>query len=159
MTILYSSLSFLCHWTLPSATDSRCTVTLQPLSPSQMSEQHAFLLWAVLNSPSCCAVVTVSTQAWNLSPLCQQMLQAERRASVRGGNIKEQQTGGKIATQNQAPPSSYEGNKHWGALCFIDDEEAVFSKNSQMQWQWRSKITPGLSFNELLFVVTEPINP
>lgn len=73
------SLSFLCHWTFPSACLSSAPL-LFSLSLC-VSKQHAFPLWAVVPSKSCCAA-TSSTQAWNLSPLCQQMLQTERRTSV-----------------------------------------------------------------------------
>lgn len=56
-------------------------------SLSQVSKQHAFPLQAVVLSKSCC-MVTAATQAWNLSPLCQQMLQTEGRASVTEEDIK-----------------------------------------------------------------------
>lgn len=85
---LHGSLSFLCHWTWPSASVfSQHHYSVQSLSHS-MSRQHAFPLRAVVPSESC-GMVTASTQAWNLSPLCQQMLQTERRASVREERFKK----------------------------------------------------------------------
>lgn len=85
---LHGSLSFVCHWTRPSASVfSQHHYSVQSLSHS-MSRQPAFPLQADVPSKSC-SMVTASTQAWNLSPLCQQMLQTERRASVREERFKK----------------------------------------------------------------------